>query len=52
MSIHSNSSYIGSDKPQQNGHVGSFNGSLQDEYQNEETFVSIADARRKLAPLL
>ena len=36
-------------KPQQNGYVESFNGSLRDECLNEEIFDSLADARRKLA---
>ena len=36
-------------KPQQNGYIESFNGSLRDEYLNEEIFDSLADARRKLA---
>ena len=36
-------------KPQQNGDTVSFNGSLRDECLNEEIFVSLAEARRKLA---
>ncbi|WP_143542922.1 integrase core domain-containing protein, partial [Cereibacter azotoformans] len=36
-------------KPQQNGYIESFNGSLRDECLNEEIFDSLADARRKLA---
>jgi putative transposase len=36
-------------KPQQNGYIESFNGSLRDECPNEEIFDSLADARRKLA---
>lgn len=35
-------------KPQQNGYIESFNGSLRDECLNEEIFNSLADARRKL----
>ena len=41
--------YIDLGKPQQNGYIESFNGSLRDECLNEETFDSLADARRKLA---
>jgi putative transposase len=41
--------YIDPGKPQQNGFIGSFNGSLRDELLNEELFDSLADARRKLA---
>ena len=41
--------YIDPGKPQQNGYIDSFNGSLRDEYLNEEIFDSPADARRKLA---
>ncbi len=41
--------YIDPGKPQQNGFIGSFNGSLRDELLNEELFESLADARRKLA---
>jgi putative transposase len=40
---------IDTGKPQQNGCIGSFNGSLRDECPNEESFDSPADARRKLA---
>ncbi len=36
-------------KPQQNGCIESFNGSLRDECLNEEIFGSLADARRKPA---
>ena len=36
-------------KPQQNGLIESFNGSLRDECLNEEIFDSLADARQKLA---
>jgi putative transposase len=36
-------------KPQQNGTIESFNGSLRDECLNEEIFDSLADARRTLA---
>ena len=41
--------YIDPGKPQQNGLIESFNGSLRDECLNEEIFDSLADARRKLA---
>ncbi len=41
--------YIDPGKPQQNGYIRSFNGSLRDECLNEEIFDSLADARRKLA---
>ena len=41
--------YIDLGKPQQNGYIESFNGSLRDECLNEEIFESLADARRKLA---
>lgn len=41
--------YIAPGKPQQNGFVESFNGRLRDELLNEEVFVGLADARRKLA---
>lgn len=41
--------YIDPGKPQQNGFIESFNGSLRDEFLNEELFNSLADARRKLA---
>ncbi|WP_323042712.1 IS3 family transposase [Gemmobacter sp.] len=41
--------YIDPGRPQQNGFIESFNGSLRDECLNEEIFDSLADARRKLA---
>ena len=41
--------YIDPGKPQQNGLIESFNGSLRDECLNEEIFNSLADARQKLA---
>ena len=41
--------YIDPGKPQQNGFIESFNGSLRDELLNEEWFESLDDARRKLA---
>ena len=41
--------YIDPGKPQQNGLIESFNGSLRDECLNEEIFDSFADARQKLA---
>lgn len=41
--------YIDPGKPQQNGFIESFNGSLRDELLNEELFDSLADARAKLA---
>ena len=41
--------YIDPGKPQQNGLIESFNGSLRDECLNEEIFDSLADARPKLA---
>ena len=41
--------YIAPGKPQQNGFIESFNGSLRDECLNEEIFDSLPDARRKLA---
>lgn len=41
--------YIDPGKPQQNGYIESFNGSLRDECLNEEIFDGLADARRKLA---
>ena len=37
--------YIDPGKPQQNGYIESFNGSLRDECLNEEIFDSLADAR-------
>jgi putative transposase len=37
--------YIDPGKPQQNGYIESFNGSLRDECLNEEIFGSLADAR-------
>jgi putative transposase len=41
--------YIDPGKPQQNGYIQSFNGSLRDECLNEEIFDSLVDARRTLA---
>ena len=41
--------YIDLGKPQQNGFIESFNGSLRDELLNEEIFDTLDDARRKLA---
>ena len=41
--------YIDPGKPQQNGLIESFNGSLRDECLNDEIFDSLADARQKLA---
>jgi putative transposase len=41
--------YTDPGKPQQNGYIESFNGSLRDECLNEEIFDSLADARRTLA---
>ena len=41
--------YIDPGKPQQNGLIESFNGSLRDECLNEEIFDNLADARQKLA---
>jgi len=41
--------YIDPGKPQQNGYIESFNGSLRDECLNEEIFETLADARRMLA---
>ena len=41
--------YIDPGKPQQNAFIESFNGSLRDEFLNEEMFDSLEDARRKLA---
>jgi putative transposase len=41
--------YIDPGKPQQNGLIDSFNGSLRDECLNEEIFDSLAEARQKLA---
>jgi putative transposase len=41
--------YIDPGKPQQNGLIEGFNGSLRDECLNEEIFDSLADARQKLA---
>ena len=41
--------YIDPCKPQQNGFIKSFNGSLRDELLNEEIFETLDDARRKLA---
>ena len=42
--------YIDPGKPQQNGFIESFNGSLRDELLNEEIFDSLDDARRKIEP--
>ena len=39
--------YTDPGKPQQNGFIESFNGSLRDELLNEELFDSLADARRR-----
>ncbi len=41
--------YIDPGKPQPNGFIESFNGSLRDELLNEEIFDTLDDARRKLA---
>jgi putative transposase len=41
--------YIDPGKPQQNGFIESFNGSLRDELLNEGIFDCLDDARRKLA---
>ncbi len=41
--------YIDPGKPQQNGYIKVFNGSLRDECLNEEIFDSLPDARRTLA---
>ena len=41
--------YVDSGKPQQNGFIEPFNGSLRDELLNEELFDTLDDARRKLA---
>ena len=41
--------YIEPGKPQQNGFIESFNGSLRDELLNEEIFDTLDDASRKLA---
>ena len=41
--------YIDPGKPQQNGFIESFNGSLRDECLTEEIFDSLAEDRRKLA---
>jgi putative transposase len=41
--------YIDPGKPQQNGLIESFNGSLRDECLNEEIFDSLTDARQTLA---
>lgn len=40
--------YIDPGKPQQNGHIESFNGSPRNECLNEEMFDNLDDARRKL----
>jgi putative transposase len=41
--------YIDPGKPQQNGLIESFNGSLRDELLNGEIFETLDDASRKLA---
>jgi len=41
--------YFAPGRPQQNGLIESFNGSLRDACLNGEIFDSLADARRKLA---
>jgi putative transposase len=41
--------YIDPGKPQQNGVLESFNGSLRDELMKEEILDTVTDARRKLA---
>ena len=41
--------YIDPGKPQQNAFIESFNGSLRDDFLNEEMFESLDDARWKLA---
>jgi putative transposase len=41
--------FIQPGKPAQNGYIESFNGRLRDECLNVEWFVSLADARQKLA---
>jgi len=41
--------YIDPGKPQQNAFIESFNGSMRDEFLNEELFDTLDDARRKLA---
>lgn len=41
--------FIDLGKPQKNGFIESFNGSLRDECLNEEIFDNLADARRKLS---
>ena len=41
--------YIDPGKPQQNGSIESFNGSLRDEFLKEEIFDTLDNARRKLA---
>lgn len=41
--------YIDPGKPQQNGYIETFNGSLRDECLNADIFGSLVDARRKLA---
>ena len=40
--------YIDPRKPQQNGFIGSFNGSLREKLLNEEIFETLDDARHKL----
>lgn len=49
MITRSSRHYIDPGKPQKNGFIESFNGSLRDELLNEEWFDSLDDARRKLA---
>jgi putative transposase len=41
--------YLDQGKPQQNGFIETFNGSLRDELLNEELFDSLDNARHKLA---
>ncbi len=41
--------YLDSGKPQQNGYIESFNGSMREKCLNEQIFDSLADARRTLA---
>lgn len=41
--------YIQPGKPTQNAFIESFNGRLRDELLNEEVFMSLADARRKIS---
>jgi putative transposase len=44
--------YIDPGKPQQNGYIASFNGSLRDECLNEEIFDSLAQSSGKQRPTL